>query len=144
MIVRGPGRVPVGRTEATPWAFADFMATVAELAGGRPAPGTDGISLAPVLLGRAGPATERFLYWEFFERGFEQAVRWGRWKAVRHAPDRPLELYDLWADVAERTDVSGTRTEVVGRIESWLQTARTESAEWPLHLVRPARGDASK
>ena len=35
-----------------------------------------------VLLGREQRDHE-FLYWEFFEGGFQQAVRWGDWKAVR-------------------------------------------------------------
>jgi len=34
-------------------------------------------------------------YWEFHEKGFEQAVRMGDWKAVRHGTKMPIELYDL-------------------------------------------------
>jgi arylsulfatase A-like enzyme len=113
------------------------MATLAELSGGRAAPGTDGVSVAPVLLGRAETLGERFLYWEFFERGFEQAVRWGRWKAVRHAPGAPLELYDLASDLAERHDVAAAQPTVIARIEEYLKSARTESDEWPLRLVKP-------
>ena len=36
----------------------------------------------------------RFLYWEFFESDFQQAVRWRNYKAVRLAPGKPLELCD--------------------------------------------------
>lgn len=141
MLVRWPGRIKAGAVNATPWGFADVMATMAELAGGKPAPGSDGVSLAPVLLGQAQNVGERFLYWEFFERGFEQAVRWGQWKAVRHALGRGLELYDVAADAGETTDVAAKRPDVIARIEAYLKTARTESAEWPLHLVKaPAAG----
>jgi arylsulfatase A-like enzyme len=141
MIVRGPGRIPAGAVNATPWGFPDVMATLADLAGGKPAPGSNGVSLAPVLLGRAKDVGERFLYWEFFERGFEQAVRWGQWKAVRHAPGKALELYDLAADAGETTDLAPQRAAVVAQMENYLKTARTESPEWPLHLVRsPAPG----
>jgi arylsulfatase A-like enzyme len=136
MIVRWPGRIAAGTTNATPWYFADVMATLAEFAGARPAEGTDGVSLAPVLLGRAADVGPRFLYWEFFERGFEQAVRWGNWKAVRHAPGAPLELYDLAADRGETNDLAARQPAVVARCEDHLRTARTESAEWPLALVR--------
>jgi arylsulfatase A-like enzyme len=136
MIVRWPGRIQAGAVNGTPWGFADVMATLADLAGGKPAPGTDGLSLAPVLLGRAENVGERFLYWEFFERGFEQAVRWGRWKAVRHAPGQALELFDLAVDAGETTNLAPRQPEVIARIEAYLKTARTESAEWPLHLVR--------
>ena len=112
------------------------MATIADLGGTKPAPYTDGSSLAPVILGDSEMGEERFLYWEFFENGFEQAVRWGRWKAVRHAPGDPLELYDLNKEVSEETNVAGEHPEVVATIESHLKTARTESNEWPLRLVR--------
>ena len=72
------------------------------------------------------------LYWEFHERGFEQAVRMGRWKAVRHGVDQPLELYDLEIDVSEDADVADEHPEVVARIEEYLKTARTESSLWPV------------
>jgi len=32
-------------------------------------------------------------YWEFHERGFEQAIRMGKWKAVRHGLNQPIEPY---------------------------------------------------
>jgi hypothetical protein len=56
----------------------------------------------------------------------------GRWKAVRHGADQPLELYDLEADVSEETEVAGEHPEVVARIEEYLKTARTESSLWPV------------
>jgi hypothetical protein len=56
----------------------------------------------------------------------------GRWKAVRHGPDQPLELYDLEVDLSEQTDVAGQNPEVVARVEEYLATARTESPLWPL------------
>jgi arylsulfatase A-like enzyme len=144
MMVRWPGRIAAGAVNATPWSFADVMATMAELAGGQPAPGHDGVSLAPVLLGRAENVGERLLYWEFFERGFEQAGRRGKWKAVRHAPGQTLELYDLAADPAETTNLASRKPDIVAQMEHYLSVARTESAEWPLHLVRPPRAETAK
>lgn len=132
MIGRWPGRVPKGRVSAVPWYFADFMPTVSELGGGRLPVGVDGVSLAPVLAGRAESLQRRFLYWEFFEKGFEQAVRWGDWKAVRHAPGAPLELYDLTRDIGEEHDVSGNEPDVKAAIEEYLKTARTDSPEFPV------------
>ena len=55
--------------------------------------------------GRPAPSHE-FLYWEFHERGFQQAVRMGKWKAMRLKNGVPLELYDLDADVGETRDVA--------------------------------------
>ena len=72
------------------------------------------------------------MYWEFHERGFQQAVRMGDWKAVRLAKDAPLELYDLETDPAEERNVAAAQPAVVARIETYLKTARTESPNWPI------------
>jgi quinoprotein glucose dehydrogenase len=83
------------------------------------------------LRGEPQPPHE-FLYWEFHERGFQQAVRMGPWKAVRLRKDDPLELYNLDSDPGEQRDVAPDERGVVGRIESYLETARTESRLWPV------------
>ena len=74
---------------------------------------------------------KRFLYWEFHERDFQQAVRWKDWKAVRTAHDKPLELYNLDGDVAETKNVAAENTNVVQHIEGYLTAARTNSSNWP-------------
>jgi arylsulfatase A-like enzyme len=129
MIAWLPGRVPSGATSAHVWAHWDLLPTLADLAGGTPPPGLDGLSMRGALEGRPAPSHE-FLYWEFHERGFQQAVRMGQWKAVRPKKDAPLELYDLSADIGETTDLAARHAGVVGRIEQYLRTARTESARW--------------
>ena len=55
----------------------------------------------------------------------------GKWKAVRLAAGKPLELYDLDADPREAHDVAGEHSDVVARIEAYLRTARTPSEQWP-------------
>jgi arylsulfatase A-like enzyme len=140
MIVRAPGRVPAGRTSGAVWAHWDVLPTLADLAGAEAPPGIDGISVRSVLEGGEPPAERPPLYWEFHERGFEQAVRMGKWKAVRHGPDAPLELYDLEADLSETTDVAAEHPEVVRRIEEYLETARTESPLWPTEKVSEPGG----
>src|SRR5262249_62225943 len=102
----------------------------AESAGyNRPA-NIDGISMLNALLGRKQRSHD-FLYWEFHERGFSQAVRMGDWKAVRNAPDSPLELYDLKNDLGEQNNIAVKHPEVVKQIEDYLKTARTEAELWP-------------
>jgi arylsulfatase A-like enzyme len=71
-------------------------------------------------------------YWEFHERGFQQAVRMGSWKAVRLSAGAPLELYDLEKDPGEERNVAVAHPDVVGRIDAYLRTARTESERWPV------------
>ena len=77
-------------------------------------------------------AYEFAMYWEFHERGFQQAVRMGDWKAVRLAKDKPLELYNLADDPTEFTDVASKHADVIAKIEAYLKTARTESPNWPI------------
>jgi arylsulfatase A-like enzyme len=136
MIVRWPRRIAPGQTSDFVWAFWDFLPTAAELAGVKPPAGLDGISVAPVLLAPPGKSADvqphDFLYWEFHEGGFQQAVRMGRWKAVRTKIDRPLELYDLAADPGEATNLAEKHPEIVARIDTYLKTARTESPQWPI------------
>jgi hypothetical protein len=59
-------------------------------------------------------------------------VRWRSYKAVRSAPGKPLELYDLAEDIAEERDISAERPDVVAKFEAYLKTARTESVNWPV------------
>ncbi len=132
MIVRWPGRIRAGQTNDAPWAFWDFLPTAAELAGAQAPGNLDGLSLLPTLLGRPQTNRHEFLYWEFHERGFQQAVRMGDWKALRLKPGQKLELYDLKTDLAEKTNVAEANPKVVAKIEDYLKTARTESDRWPI------------
>jgi arylsulfatase A-like enzyme len=130
MIARWPGRVKAGATSPQVWAHWDFLPTALELAVAKLPHRIDGISMLPALLGRRQRQHD-FLYWEFHERGFEQAVRMGDWKAVRHAPDARLELYDLKTDLGEQHDLAAQKTDVVRKIEDYLTRARTPSELWP-------------
>ena len=132
MIARWPGKVPANKTSDAVWYFADFLPTAAELAGAAAPAKIDGISIAPTLLGKKQELDGRFLYWEFFEGGFKQAVRWGNWKAVRRGLTGRLELYDLAGDEGEKNNVAAPNSEVVAKIEAYLKTARTESPYWPV------------
>ena len=136
MIARWTGTIPAGQVSDHPWAHWDMLPTLAELAGAKAPSGLDGASMTRALTGRAQP-THDFLYWEFHERGFQQAVRMGNWKAVRLRMGEPLELYDLAADPHEARNVAAAHADVVARIETYLKTARTESARWPMRRDPP-------
>src|SRR4029453_18260250 len=104
-----------------------------------PPAGPDGVSMARALRGQSAPS-HACMYWEFHERGFQQAVRMGRWKAIRLKPGAPLELYDLDTDPAEQHNVGDANARVVATIEKYLETARSESEQWP--APRPPRAAA--
>lgn len=115
------------KTNTVPGYFPDIMPTLAALAGKTSGFHTDGMSILPAINGEK-PKADRFLYWEFFELGFEQAVRYGKWKGVKRKGK--LELYDLSKDIGETNDLAVSQPEVVNTIERYLSTARIESPYW--------------
>ena len=131
MIARWPGTIPRGRTSAAVWAHWDIFPTLADLAGAKVPARLDGISMTRALRNETPPQHD-FLYWEFHERGFQQAARMGPWKAVRLKKDAALELFNLDADPKEQQDVAASHADVVQKIEAYLRTARTESSLWPI------------
>jgi len=132
MIVRWPGRTQPGAVSDYPWAFWDFLPTAAQLGGTAIPHGLDGLSVIPALLGQPGPERE-YLYWEFHEGGFSQALRIGQWKAVRNRRrSAPVELYDVTTDIGEQTDVAAAHPDLVSRAERLLVDARTDSPDFPV------------
>jgi arylsulfatase A-like enzyme len=146
LIVRWPGEIKPGTVNDQPWAFWDFLPTAAEIASVKAPEKIDGISLLPTLLGKTQTNHHDFLYWEFHERGSQQAVRMGDWKAVRLQPGAPLELYILSTDLGEKQNVAAQNPEVVAKIEAYLKTARTESEQWPIKAATalPAKKQQKK
>ena len=132
LVARWPGRIEAGAVTGHVGAFWDFLPTLAVLAGGKAPKNTDGLCMVPTLLGIPNKQKQhKYLYWEFHERGSKQAVRFGRWKAVRSVGGE-LELYDLQEDIGEAANVAGRHPEVVAKVEEYLSQARTESEFWPL------------
>jgi arylsulfatase A-like enzyme len=143
MILCWPGHIAAGATDDTPWAFWDLLPTLAELVGQQPPADIDGISMLPTWIGEAAagrPQAQReYFYWEFPERGFKQAIRFGNWKAIRNAPDAPLELYDLASDLGEQHDLAAEHPDVVAHAEKILATARTKSDYLPIDVGQSRR-----
>ncbi|HUW18840.1 MAG TPA: sulfatase-like hydrolase/transferase [Sedimentisphaerales bacterium] len=137
LIARWPRKIESGSVTDHISAFWDFLPTAVELAGAKAPDKIDGISMVPTLLGKPNKQKKHeYLYWEFHERGGKQAVRMGDWKAVRlnvhKDPNGPLELYDLTNDIGEKQNVAAEHRDVIAKIEAYLKTARTDSANWPL------------
>ena len=140
LIARWPGKIAAGKTSDHVAYHGDFFATFAELADGKPPEGLDSISFVPTLLGQAGrQENHEYLYWEFHERGFNQAVVIdGRWKGIRKGHlEAPVELYDLENDLGERKDVSAERPELVKQVKELFTEAREENDLWPIRERNP-------
>jgi len=135
MIARWPGQIKAGAVSEQVWAFWDFLPTAAELCGGKLPDGIDGISMKNALLGGEQKSHE-YLYWEFHERGFTQAVRMGNWKAVRNVSGKPTELFDLMTDVGEKTDVAKDHADILAKAEELFKSARVDSKEFPVKMPK--------
>ena len=135
MIARWPGRIQPATTTEHVSAFWDVLPTLAELAGARPPADIDGISFVPTLLGQPeNQKPHEYLYWETPGYGGQQAVRLGRWKAVRQDMLRAnnptplkIELYDLETDIGESKDLAAIHPELVARMETIMKEARVPS-----------------
>lgn len=136
-IARWPGVIPAGVTREEPWAFWDFLPTAAELAGAKlPASEKfDGQSLVDFL--RGGPAPEReVFYWELHEGKPIQAVRFGKWKAVKNGPDAAVELYDLEQDAGEKHNLAPSEPAILKKAKAYMVSERTTHPDWPLDKAR--------
>ncbi|SDZ88594.1 sulfatase-like hydrolase/transferase [Pedobacter hartonius] len=130
LIIWSPYLKKLPKMSNVPGYFADIMPTFAEIAGKVLDHKTDGASLYSAIKGTKTAGKDRFLYWEFFENGFEQAVRYGKWKAV--VRKSKLELYNLQDDIGEKNDIATLHPDIVKQIETYLLTARTDSPYWPV------------
>jgi len=139
MIVRWPGKIKASKVSSLPCYFADVMPTLAELAGASQLMPSkvDGLSIVPTLRGQARKQKKHeFMYWEWHKynwgkrrniaEGLTQAVRMGKWKAVRHNSNVPFELYDLEKDIGEKYNAAAEYPDVVAKIEKYVATARTD------------------
>ncbi len=134
-----PKHVPAGTTTDMIGYSGDWFATAAELAGAKAPAGLDSISLVPTLLGK--PASEqpqhRYLYWEFYEQGSRQAVRFGKWKAIREPMlNGKIRLYDLEVDQGEVNDVANQNPEEVKLAGQYMDEAHVNHPNWQVPNVK--------
>lgn len=125
-----PGRIPAGHLdETTVMCVADFMPTLAELAG-VPLPeglGISGESVADAFRGR--PVARRNpVFWEYrfgnwgrhVERSPRLAIRDGDWKLLMNPDHSRVELYNLAEDINETANQARFNPEKVTELEKKL------------------------
>lgn len=133
-VARWPGKIAPGSSDHQS-AFWDFLPTVCDIIGSPTPEDLDGISMLPTLLGDTGKQKQHeYLYWEFPSYGGQQAIRFGKWKAVRQNMSKKnnpeplkIELYDLEKDVAEKNNVADKHPDVVQMLADKMKSARVPS-----------------
>ena len=126
-LVRWPGVVAANTVRDLVFYQPDLMATIADLTDTKAPEDTDGISIAPTLLGADGSQElHEMMYWEF---GNQIAVRYGEWKAIQPGKPKgskksqPWELYDLSRDVSESTSVADSHSDVLEKMKAFADAS---------------------
>jgi arylsulfatase len=130
MIASWPGKIAPGTTSDHISAFWDLLPTLCEAAGASVPEDVDGISYLPELTGDREQEEHIHLYWEFPASGGQQAVRMGKWKAIRKdimQGDPGIELYNLKEDIQEQQDVASGNPEIIQEIELIMQREHVPS-----------------
>lgn len=134
MIVWGPGHVPVNKVSQHIGYFGDFMATAAEISGQPTPENTDSVSFLPTITGKPEAQKQHdYLYWEFYNNGSYQALRKGKWKAIK----KPLftgktALYDLSLDESENINVAAQHPELVAEFDEAFKNSHVNNPQWQL------------
>jgi arylsulfatase A-like enzyme len=147
-LMRWPGTIPAGLVQTEPASSIDLLPTIAEITGAAlPEKKIDGLSMLPLMRGdrKAKCPHEALLF--YYGSGQLQAIRSGRWKlhfphSYRSyegvAPGKDgfpgkyakgkigLELFDLRAEIGERTNVAEANPDVVKRLQDLAKTMDDE------------------
>ena len=161
-LARWPGVIAPGSECAVPIVNVDLYPTFVAAAGGAPAADLDGESLLPLLKGNT-ELQRAAIFWHFpgyldgpVPRGRDpvfrtrpvSVIRKGDWKlhlyheewlldggSAAVATNHALELYNLAADIGERTDLAqketAKRDELLGDLLAWLEKTNAPLAKRP-------------
>ena len=116
-----PERIPAGRVCGEIASTIDLLPTIAALTGSElPAARIDGVNILPLLEAVEGARPRELFFYK------TDAVRSGKWKAIRNRKTNTLELYDLFEDIAESRDLSNQHPDIVARLEQLLAQHQKE------------------
>jgi arylsulfatase A-like enzyme len=131
LIARWPGKIAAGLTNDFVGSFADFLPTFQELSGSTTECATTGVSLVPTLLGKGKQKKHEYLYWEFYEQGSRQSVRFDDWTAIRQPMyGGEVSLYNLATDLQQKHDVASENQAVVAKAVAFMEQAHQPNENW--------------
>ncbi|MEM7457613.1 MAG: sulfatase [Planctomycetota bacterium] len=130
-IIRAPGVTRPGSVTDTPMVSMDFFPTMLDLAGIelRPDLHADGVSLVPLMSGRAD-IESRALFWHYPHYHGSAwcpgaSVRDGHWKLINHYHHEEVELFNLSEDPGEQQNLAEMNPqktrELITMLEAWQQ-----------------------
>ena len=143
LIIRWPGQIEGGSVSADPVISMDFFPTILEAAGVELDPNTplDGESLLPILR-QTDELKREAIYFHYPNYAFHMenklggAIRKGNYKLINFYDDDSIELYDVVADIGEKTDLSQELPEIAAEMKAdllaWLASS---GAKMPRPLV---------
>ncbi len=124
-IVQWPGKVKPASTSDLISATIDMMPTLCDLLKIPVPEKVDGLSILPTIMGKNNRQQQhQYLYFEYPEYGGQQAVRMGKWKAVRlNLLQGTLKtaLFDLSADIQEQHDIASQHPDIVKQMEEIMK-----------------------
>jgi arylsulfatase A-like enzyme len=130
-IARWPGRIKAGTLSNHIGYFGDVMATITELTKQQTPSGLDSISFAPTLLKQSKQQQHKYIYFEFYEQGSRQSVRFGNWKAIREPMlTGRVQLFDLSKDVGETNDLARQYPDIIKQALTYLDEAHKDDPNW--------------
>jgi len=136
-VMRWPGRIPPEKTCDELCSTMDLLPTFAKLAHAKlPADRIiDGKDIWPLMTATQNASSPYQAFYYYFREQL-QAVRSGKWKLHLARPSRrrgadppqefPVQLYDLDTDIAETTNVAVKHPDVVHRLLTLAEKARTD------------------
>lgn len=130
-IARWSGKINAGTTTNHIGYFGDMLATFCELTN-QPVPaGLDSIPVLPLTGKKGEQAAHKYIYFEFYEQGGRQSVRFGKWKAIRQPMQTgKVELFDLSKDLGETNNIADANPEVVRQAIGFMNEAHVDHPNW--------------
>ncbi|MFO0942555.1 MAG: arylsulfatase [Pirellulales bacterium] len=143
MIARWPGKIAAGTTNDFVGGFQDILPTFKELSGSSAAAESTGLSILPTLLGNSNQAKHDYLYWEFYEQGSRQSVRFENWTAIREPMiTGDIKLYNLADDLSQSKEIAAQHPEIVSQAVKYLDQAHQPNSNWVIRGAPKAPANA--